>query len=52
MRTNGFSDDGAADDTTETLGMMAFVGLLDEVALYDHALTTERIAEHYELGSK
>lgn len=52
VRTNGFSDDGAADDTTETLGMMAFVGLLDEVALYDHALTTERIAEHYELGSK
>ena len=52
VRTNGFSDDGAADDTSQSLGMMDFVGLLDEVALYDHALTTERIDAHYKLGPK
>ena len=38
-------------NTPEPLGMMAFVGLLDEVALYVHALTTGRIAQLYELGS-
>jgi hypothetical protein len=52
VRTNGFSDDGPADDVTKSLEMMQFVGILDEVAIYDHALKAERISEHYLRGSK
>jgi hypothetical protein len=52
IRTNGFSDDGPADDVTTPLTMFDFVGVLDEVAIYHHALSAERIAKHYELGAK
>lgn len=51
-RTDGFSDDGDADDSTTPLRMLLFVGILDEVAIYHHALSAERIAEHFKLGSK
>jgi hypothetical protein len=52
LRTNGFSDDGPADDVSISLTMFGFVGVLDEVAIYHHALSSERIAKHYELGTK
>jgi hypothetical protein len=37
----------AADSTDNN----AFVGYLDEVAIYDHALTAARIAVHYNVGT-
>lgn len=54
VRTNGFNpDDNPSVDLTEPLQMAtSFIGVLDEVAIYDHALTGERIAEHYKLASK
>jgi hypothetical protein len=50
VRTDGFSDDGDADDTAQPLRMHSFIGILDEVAIYHHALSAERISEHYKLG--
>lgn len=51
IRTDGFSDDGAADDVTTPLVFVpSFIGVLDEIAIYDHALTATRIAEHFALG--
>lgn len=53
MRTDGFSDDGPADDVTTSLRLLeSMVGILDEVAIYDRALTVERIAAHFALGPK
>jgi hypothetical protein len=52
VRTNGFSDDGPADDVTKSLAMLRFVGLLDEVAIYDHALGAARVSAHFAVGSK
>jgi hypothetical protein len=52
VRTDGFSDDGPADDVTKALTMFHFIGVLDEVAIYHRALSAERISTHYELGTK
>jgi len=52
VRTDGFSDDLDAADTTIVLTMAStYVGVLDEVALYDHALSADRVSAHYKLGS-
>ena len=53
VRTDGFDDDKPANDTTEPVWIgEGFLGLLDEIALYDHALTVERVQAHYLLGKK
>jgi hypothetical protein len=53
VRTDGFDDDVPASDTTEPVWIgQAFTGLLDEIALYDHALPVERVQAHYLLGKK
>lgn len=52
VRTNGFSDDGPADDIATPLRMLESIGVLDEVAIYHHVLTADRIAEHYARAAK
>ena len=53
VRTDGYADDNAANDTTEPVWIgEGYLGLLDEIALYDHALPVERVQAHYQLGKK
>lgn len=53
VRTDGYADDKAANDTTEPVWIgEGYLGLLDEIALYDHALPVERVQAHYQLGKK
>lgn len=53
VRTDGFDDDVPASDTTEPVRIgQTFTGLLDEIALYDHALSVERVQAHHQLGKK
>lgn len=53
VRRDGNSDDGAAKDTDVPLLIAdGYVGLLDEIAIYDHALTAERVLAHFQRGSK
>lgn len=53
VRTDGYDDDIPASDTTEPVWIgEAYTGLLDEIALYDHALGAERVQAHYQLGKK
>jgi hypothetical protein len=44
----GSKADIGSQSTSAPTGLLD--GLLDEVALYDHALTPERVAEHYRIG--
>ena len=52
-RSNGTANDGDGEDTTQSLVIVqSYVGTIDELAIYDHALAYERIMKHFELGSK
>lgn len=52
VRTDGY-DDVPATHTTEPVWIrQGYTGLLDEIALYDHALTVERVQAHHQLGTK
>lgn len=46
-----YGDVGGAPDTTEQFDIGGgYVGMLDEIAIYDHALPPARIAAHYAAG--
>jgi hypothetical protein len=51
--TNGdYGDVGGAPDTSQSFEIGGgYVGMLDEIAIYDHALPPARIAAHYAAGA-
>lgn len=53
VRTDGFDDQILAADTTTPLWLLnGFKGLADEIALYDHALSVERVQAHHQAGKQ
>lgn len=48
--SNYTADGGPIDTAAELVIGGGYKGIVDELALYDHALTIERVSEHYALG--